>query len=124
MDGLPLYLLRLASEVDWFNEKECFHDFCRETARFYVLHPWKQHCSDTDDISVNNVVKLLHRRLILVFKYILKDTVANKNWTWSLEHVLYPSLRKSFQPPRKLLEDGTLLQIAHLPDMYKVFERC
>lgn len=52
LDGLPLYLLRLASEVDWSSEKECFHNLCHETARFYVLHPWKQQCSDTDDISV------------------------------------------------------------------------
>lgn len=55
LDGLPLYLLRLASEVDWSNEKECFLNFCRETARFYVLHPWKQQCSDIDDISVNSI---------------------------------------------------------------------
>lgn len=48
----------------------------------------------------------------------------DKNWIWNLEHILYPCLRKSFQPPKKLLEDGTLLQIASLPDMYKVFERC
>jgi len=103
LDGLPLYLLRLASEVDWSSEKECFQNFCQETARFYVLHPWKQQCSDIDDIS---------------------DAAPDKNWTWNLEHVLYPSLRKNFQPPKKLLEDGTLLQIANLPDMYKVFERC
>lgn len=49
-----MYLLRLASEVDWFKEKECFLSFCRETARFYVLHPWKQQCSDIDDISVSS----------------------------------------------------------------------
>uniref|UniRef100_A0A2S2R9V0 DNA mismatch repair protein Mlh1 n=1 Tax=Sipha flava TaxID=143950 RepID=A0A2S2R9V0_9HEMI len=103
LDGLPLYLLRLASEVNWFNEKECFLSFCRETARFYVVHPWKQQCNDIDDIS---------------------DAAPDRNWTWNLEHVLYPSLRKSFQPPKKFLEDGTLLKIASLPDMYKVFERC
>ncbi|XP_022168581.1 DNA mismatch repair protein Mlh1 [Myzus persicae] len=103
LDGLPLYLLRLASEVDWSSEKQCFLSFCRETARFYILHPWKQQCSDNDDIS---------------------DAAPDRNWAWSLEHVLYPSLRKSFQPPRHFLEDGTLLQIASLPDMYKVFERC
>lgn len=54
LDGLPLYLLRLASEVNWSIEKECFLNICRETARFYVLHPWKQHSSDIDDISVSN----------------------------------------------------------------------
>jgi DNA mismatch repair protein MLH1 len=27
-------------------------------------------------------------------------------------------------PPKRLAEDGTLLQVANLPDLYKVFERC
>lgn len=67
MDGLPLYLLRLASEVNWFNEKECFLNFCRETARFYVLHPWKQQCNDIDDISVStNVIKIEINFLFLI----------------------------------------------------------
>jgi len=59
LDGLPLYLLRLASEVDWSSEKQCFLSFCRETARFYILHPWKQQSGDNDDISVrkNNIMK-------------------------------------------------------------------
>lgn len=64
LDGLPLYLLRLASEVEWSNEKECFLTFCRETARFYVLHPWKQHCSDIDDISViTNIICYLYYKI-------------------------------------------------------------
>ncbi|EDV37862.1 uncharacterized protein Dana_GF13669 [Drosophila ananassae] len=32
---LPVYLLRLATEVDWEEEARCFKTFCRETARFY-----------------------------------------------------------------------------------------
>lgn len=54
LNGLPLYLLRLASEVDWSTEKECFMNFCRETAKFYVVHPWKQNYTDTEDISVSS----------------------------------------------------------------------
>ncbi|XP_059144624.1 DNA mismatch repair protein Mlh1-like isoform X2 [Physella acuta] len=37
LDELPLYLLRLATEVDWESEKECFQSFCEETAQFYAL---------------------------------------------------------------------------------------
>ncbi|XP_050545512.1 DNA mismatch repair protein Mlh1 isoform X2 [Daktulosphaira vitifoliae] len=103
LNGLPLYLLRLASEVDWSSEKECFKTFSHETARFYVMPPWKQLCSDIDDIS---------------------DVAPDKNWTWVVEHILFPAFRKCFQPPKKFQEDGTLLQIASLTEMYKVFERC
>ncbi|CAB0037403.1 unnamed protein product [Trichogramma brassicae] len=33
--GLPMYLLRLATEVNWSKEKACFRDICRETAQYY-----------------------------------------------------------------------------------------
>lgn len=32
---LPMYILRLATEVDWHAEKLCFQTFSRETAKFY-----------------------------------------------------------------------------------------
>nr|CAD7452642.1 unnamed protein product [Timema tahoe] len=35
MSGLPIYILRLTTEVEWDNERECFKTFCRETAKFY-----------------------------------------------------------------------------------------
>ncbi|KAJ8984034.1 hypothetical protein NQ317_012258 [Molorchus minor] len=33
--ALPLYVVRLATEVNWESEKECFETFSRETAKFY-----------------------------------------------------------------------------------------
>lgn len=30
------YILRLATEVDWSKEKECFETFSRETAKYYA----------------------------------------------------------------------------------------
>lgn len=39
MGYLPLYLLRLATEVDWETEKSCFDTFSRETAVFYSCIP-------------------------------------------------------------------------------------
>ena len=37
MENLPMYLLRVACEVEWESEKECFQTFARETARFYAV---------------------------------------------------------------------------------------
>ncbi|XP_016970229.1 DNA mismatch repair protein Mlh1 [Drosophila rhopaloa] len=37
---LPVYMLRLATEVDWEQEARCFETFCRETARFYSQIVW------------------------------------------------------------------------------------
>ncbi|XP_017073269.1 DNA mismatch repair protein Mlh1 [Drosophila eugracilis] len=39
---LPVYLLRLATEVDWEQEARCFENFCRETARFYSQLDWQE----------------------------------------------------------------------------------
>ncbi|XP_052843519.1 DNA mismatch repair protein Mlh1 [Drosophila gunungcola] len=39
---LPVYLLRLATEVDWEQEARCFETFCRETARFYSQMDWRE----------------------------------------------------------------------------------
>ncbi|XP_039295912.1 DNA mismatch repair protein Mlh1 isoform X1 [Nilaparvata lugens] len=96
LGGLPWYIVQLACEVNWDNEKECFESFCRETAKFY------------SKIATNNV-----------------DNEAKEyDWKWTIEHVLYSTLRSCFIPPRRYAEDGTILQIANLPDLYKVFERC
>ena len=53
-----------------------------------------------------------------------KDTGDSQDLRWVVEHVIYPALRRSFLPPKWFAEDATILQIANLPDLYKVFERC
>lgn len=42
---------------------------------------------------------------------------------WQIEHVLFPAMRKYFVAPKRLLERD-VVQIANLPDLYRVFERC
>ncbi|KAG1597240.1 hypothetical protein G6F47_007488 [Rhizopus delemar] len=39
MNKLPLFLLRLGTEVDWETEKKCFEAFSRELAIFYCADP-------------------------------------------------------------------------------------
>lgn len=45
-------------------------------------------------------------------------------WKWTVEHVLYKAFRTFLLPPKNFTEDGNILQLANLPDLYKVFERC
>ncbi|XP_076678391.1 DNA mismatch repair ATPase Mlh1 [Andrena cerasifolii] len=89
--GLPLYMLRLATEVEWSAEQPCFRSLCRETAKYY---------------SQMNPVHDTH------------------GWKYITEHVLYSAIKESLLPPKHFAHDSTLLQIANLPDLYKVFERC
>ena len=46
------------------------------------------------------------------------------DWKYMIEHVVYPAVLKTLVPPSACLTDRTLLQLASLPDLYKVFERC
>ncbi|XP_041644687.1 DNA mismatch repair protein Mlh1 [Cheilinus undulatus] len=98
MEGLPMFILRLATEVNWDDEKECFRDFSRECGAFYSIRK----------------------------QFILQDETDSEasSWRWKVEHVIFKALRTLFSPPKRLSEDGSVLQIANLPDLYRVFERC
>lgn len=47
-----------------------------------------------------------------------------RSWKWTVEHILYKAFRSYLLPPTNFREDGNVLQLANLPDLYKVFERC
>lgn len=46
------------------------------------------------------------------------------SWKWTVEHVVYKAFRSHLLPPKHFTEDGNILQLANLPDLYRVFERC
>lgn len=46
-----------------------------------------------------------------------------KSVLWQTEHVLFQALRKFLVAPKSLL-DNDVIQVANLPDLYRVFERC
>jgi hypothetical protein len=78
--------------------------------------------------------KAYQKPLVLVFEMCLvvyvtwfefqRELDGIRDLKWVIEHVIYPALRLSFLPPKRFAEDATILQIANLPDLYKVFERC
>lgn len=91
--GLPIYILRLATEVNWTKEESCFMDFAQETAKFYA------HTAN-------------------------EDFSENSNWRWVVENSFYPAIKKYFIPPKNFIDNGVILEIASLTNLYKVFERC
>ncbi|TFK49460.1 DNA mismatch repair protein MutL [Heliocybe sulcata] len=98
LDKLPSFLMRLGPQVDWTSEKKCFETFLRELALFYVPGP-------------------------LIIESTDGDPDEEKAERWQVEHVLFPSLRRYLRPPKTLL-DQDIVQVANLPDLYRVFERC
>uniref|UniRef100_A0A674ASS5 MutL homolog 1, colon cancer, nonpolyposis type 2 (E. coli) n=1 Tax=Salmo trutta TaxID=8032 RepID=A0A674ASS5_SALTR len=103
MEGLPMFILRLATEVNWDNEKDCFRDFSKECSQFYSIR--KQYVLELEPGEEEQDAEL-------------------NSWRWKVEHLLFKAFRSLFSPPKHFSEDGSVLQIANLPDLYKVFERC
>lgn len=65
------------------------------------------------------------------------DEDEKKSERWQIEHVVMPAVREYLVPPRSLLGDpkskpgngaggagSAVVQVASLPDLYRVFERC
>ncbi|KAM5314042.1 DNA mismatch repair protein Mlh1 isoform 2-T2 [Glossophaga mutica] len=49
LEGLPIFILRLATEVNWDEEKECFESLSKECAMFYSVR--KQYVSKESTLS-------------------------------------------------------------------------
>ncbi|XP_076985942.1 DNA mismatch repair protein Mlh1 [Tamandua tetradactyla] len=107
LEGLPIFILRLATEVNWDEEKECFESLSKECAMFYSIR--KQYICEESTLSGQQ-----------------SDVPgsAPNPWKWTVEHVVYKAFRSHLLPPKHFTEDGNILQLANLPDLYKVFERC
>ena len=93
--ALPELLLRLAGQPCWTQEKPCFSDVADTLARCYA---WRAHAGATEQ--------------------------EGERHAWSVENVLFPALRSHLRPPAAFATDGTVLQVACLEQLYRVFERC
>ncbi|GJE86641.1 DNA mismatch repair protein MutL [Phanerochaete sordida] len=98
LDKLPLLLMRLGPQVNWHSEQECFESFLRELAFFYVPEPLVPGPTEAESA----------------------DAAAMR---WQIQHVLFPAMARYLLPPKTLV-DRDVVQVAHLPELYRVFERC
>ena len=125
--ALPLFLLRLATEVDWEQERPCFHDVCTELGNYYAEIPFDLDPgpSKVDDEASNYGDKSqsqtetdaepeVDRAMQLIDE-------AAKHF---VKHTLYPAISFLLVPPKDLASNGTVVKLALLSSLYKVFERC
>ncbi|TFL07271.1 histidine kinase-like ATPase [Pterulicium gracile] len=98
LDKLPDFLMRLGPEVTWTDEQQCFEGILRELAYFYTPSATPGATADP-------------------------DSEQEKSERWQIEHVLFPAFRKYLVPTSSLLARD-VVEIADLPELYKVFERC
>ena len=96
--------MRLATEVNWEEEEACFDTLAKETAKFYAIKSDKFSRYDAKQHE--------------------DESNLDSTWKHTVEHIVYPERKKKLSPPKKLAENMTFVQVANLPDLYKVFERC
>jgi len=116
LDRLPLFLMRLGPQVDWTEEKACFQSILRELAYFYTPIPLKLLSSSSPHSEESSRAH--------ASKKSAADNGENAVQRWQIEHVLIPAFRSLLVPTKSLLEAKAIVQVASLPDLYRVFERC
>ncbi|KAF2803076.1 DNA mismatch repair protein MutL [Mytilinidion resinicola] len=108
---LPQFLLRLGPHVDWTDEKECFRSFLRELASFYVPESLPlPRTSDADGVAEGvEDAEIAARR-----KHLLR----------AIEYVIFPAIKARLVATKGLLHGPGVLEVANLPGLYRIFERC
>ncbi|MBN3285835.1 MLH1 protein, partial [Polyodon spathula] len=104
LEGLPMFILRLATEV---------HDEMQNLPCFLVIH------SSNASHIFSFCMKYVH-----VCRAGGSLGALGASWRWTVEHVVFKAFRTLLDPPKHFTEDGSIVHIANVPDLYKVFERC
>ncbi|XP_052727260.1 DNA mismatch repair protein MLH1 isoform X3 [Vigna angularis] len=139
MDRVPEFALCLGNDVDWEDEKSCIQTISAALGNFYAMHPpmlpnpsgegflFYKKRKMMDDCVEENTHDNIGSDVIdnKVEHELLSE--AETTWAqreWSIQHVLFPSMRLFFKPPVSMATDGTFVQVTSLEKLYKIFERC
>jgi len=104
-EELPTFLLNLATGTNWEDEMECFRTVALALAAYYSHLPAEFPAGSA--LGSEGAFPAL-----------------TKGGADLLQSVLYPALRLYLVPHRQRSQDHTIVQVAALEQLYKVFERC
>lgn len=107
LSKLPFFIYRLGIRVNWINEQECLEGILRQIALLYVPEILKKPNSNANFDSAALIAD--HEKNI--------DTMSD-----ILEYAILPQIKKKFLATKNLFNSVT--ELANLPGLYKVFERC
>merc|ERR1712228_544577 len=122
---LPIFLLRLVTEIRWYKngkiqiDKHLFQQISMEIARFYQIRPAAFYIFEKEEKKKKKFGGYFDG----------KNDTNKQSLEWILQHVIFRSMnakcsKYSFNPPRFLNDDGSIVRIACTKQLYKVFERC
>lgn len=118
--ALPLFLLRLATKVDWSEERPCFEGICTELGSYYAEIPTTT-AYDGEDKDDDFVEKGATGQEKETDESEILITRGSKMF---VQHTLFPALKFILIPPKEFASDGSFCKLALLSKLYKVFERC
>ena len=111
---LPLFVIRMATEVDWDDEKRCFDSLSNEIAMFYSIK---------NLIDSTRAASAPPTATPVTSKEPNSSSSSGPDAFWTIEHVLYKAFRHLLLPSRTN-EHRSYFKLVDLPRLYKVFERC
>ncbi|PRP82276.1 hypothetical protein PROFUN_06288 [Planoprotostelium fungivorum] len=101
-DLLPAFIYSLCLDVDWTEELRCIDSLTR------VIAEWEKdfggRSEDEDRFYAGERAEEEEEKVV--------------------ENVLYPAIKSVLKPTEELIENRSILQIASMEKLYKVFERC
>jgi DNA mismatch repair protein MLH1 len=78
-------------------------------------------CLDEQELSMNGS-DLEEGEKVIELRAEAQTVWAQREWT--IQHILFPAMKLFLKPPNHLANDGSVIQIACLENLYKIFERC
>ncbi|KAA8909895.1 hypothetical protein TRICI_004332 [Trichomonascus ciferrii] len=103
MSKLPAFFYKLCTRVDWEDETQCLDQILRELSLFYIPESLPDDLPDDPDEAAEI------SRLQEETSEIVSD-------------ILFPAFQKRLIAPKALTD--RVVEIANLPGLYRVFERC
>ncbi|PIN11437.1 DNA mismatch repair protein - MLH1 family [Handroanthus impetiginosus] len=135
MDRVPEFVLCLGNDVNWDDEKICFQTIAAAIGNFYALHPpllpnpsgdglqfYKRMPAGTPEEG--NASKEDVEKEHIDHELLSEAEGAWAQREWSIQHVLFSSMRLFLKPPTSMATNGTFVKVASLEKLYKIFERC
>ncbi len=95
---LPLFFFNLGTKIDWESEMECLRGMLEQLAILHV--PINVEVKESSEQDKDETV-----------------TISNE-----LENVIFPSIKKQFLATQEVAD--AVIEVANLPGLYKIFERC
>ena len=134
--GLPLFLLRLVTETNWDDELLCFQSIAREIGYYYSTlslenkenkENEKENNEEKDNLNIEETNKTeksektdKSQKNQMSQNFLLSPSSAEL-----FSSFLFPAIRSHLVAPKGCAEDGsTVVQLAALEQLYKIFERC